>query len=156
MEILTVLTDYLKRSKVVIGADLILVVDSGGGVVLASTAVEGDGFDLEALGSLAGGSVLALEQLIGFFSKSSLSSLTTESESSKLILTRTMGEFFLFVAAPSGIKTGYLKLKINKIIPAVEEYLQKFEEANRAKGSIDGEKLAEGIDDQLDTLFGDM
>ncbi len=156
MEILTRLTDYLQRSRINIGAESLFIVESSGGVVLASTAEEDKKFDIEALGSLAGGSVAALEQLITFFNASSLSSLTVEADSKKLLLVRAKGPFFLLVATPASTKTGYLKLKIDKILPEINQILQEFEDINREGGSLDREKLSKDIENQLDTLFDDI
>lgn len=153
MELLGTIKEFLKKTKDDLKVKEIFLIESSNGYVLSSTR-EDDSFDVEALGSLSSGSITALELLFEHFSSSTLLNQLIETNEEKFMFHKVQGNYFIFICTDKETKSGYLKLKTERIVPDLQAFIDKFNEANNIDISgIDIDEITRKLDDQFDSLF---
>jgi len=155
MNILSELRDFIVLLKIELKLNNVFIFDCSNGYVLSSTAENSD-FDIDALGSLSSGSITAMEQLFKMFDSDKISFQIVESESEKFIFFRIDGNYFFLLAAGKNVQLGFLKLKIEKIIPKLKDFIARFNEENKIDVSeVDIDELNKELDSHFDALFGE-
>jgi len=153
MTILNELNQYLINAKKSLGVKNIFLIESSNGYVMSAVADNKD-FDVESLGSLSSGSITAMETLFALFHSSKLETQLIESNDEKFFFVRVRENYFLLITADAETKLGFLKLKAEKIIPEIADFIERFTIENKIEVSeIDIDDISCQLDSEFDKLF---
>lgn len=153
MQVTEQIAAFLAEKKKALALSDLIVMESTNGFILASTA-PGEAMDLESLGSLTSGGLTAFDMLSTLFASGPISYLLMETAEKNFLLQRVEENYFLIAVAPKQVRIGYLRMRVEKILPDLAALVRRFCEENEVSiGDIDIDEITASLDAQFDELL---